>query len=284
VSKANFPSGASAVIIATGLNYPDALAAASLAAAKNAPILLVSGGSVPSATLTELMRLNPSVIYVLGGTAAVPMSAENVLDDVAPVTRLAGSDRYATAIQISKATHSGSVDTVYIVAGTSFVDALVGGPVAASSGSAMLLVRTTSIPGSVVSELKRLSPSKIVVVGGAAIVSQSVVNQLRSYADSVESISGDDRYETGALTSEHGFPHGADTVLVTTGALFPDGLSASGVAGDLHAPVLLVKPNALPGSVADELVRLDPSKVRILGGSAAVSDSVVAAITKLLNG
>ena len=72
-------------------------------------------------------------------------------------------------------------------------------------------------------------------------------------------------------------------MLIATGALFPDGLSASGVAGDLNAPVLLVKPDSLPSSVANELVRLDPSQIRILGGSAAISDSVEAAIEALFD-
>ena len=282
-SKANFPFGADAVIIATGLNYPDAVAAASLAEVADAPILLVAGGKVPGSTLTEVKRLDPSKIYILGGTAAVPNSAENVLDDVAPVTRLAGADRYLTAIEISKEAHPGPVNTVYLAAGTSFVEGLVGGPVAASSGNAILLVPSNKLPSALKSELNRLSPSKIVVLGGGGIVSQSVVDQLESYANSVESIAGSDRYHTGVLVSKHGFPGGAETVLIATGALFPDGLSASGVAGDLHAPVLLVKPDSLPSSVANELVRLDPSQIRILGGSAAISDSVEAAIENLFD-
>ena len=281
ISKANFAS-ADAVVIVTGLNYPDALAAASFAATIDAPILLVAGGTVPGATIREVQRLKPSKIYILGGTAAVPQSAENVLDDIAPVTRLAGSNRYGTAIQISRAAHAGPVDTVYLAPGTSFVEALVAGPVAASSGNAILLVPPTSLPGALVSEIQRLSPSKIVVIGGGSIVSHSVVDQLGAYAESVISISGSNRYATSVLVAEHGFPSGAETVLIVTGAVFPDALVGSRVAGHLNAPILIVELGSLPAVVAGELLRLDPLTVRVLGGPAAIADSVVQDVINLL--
>ncbi len=82
---------------------------------------------MPSSTLLEVRRLSPDRIYILGGTAAVPNSAQGVLDDVAPVTRLAGADRYETAVKISRATHSSTVDTLYVTAGTSFVEPLADG-------------------------------------------------------------------------------------------------------------------------------------------------------------
>jgi putative cell wall-binding protein len=271
------------VIIATGLNHPDALASASLAAAIDAPILLVAGGTVPGATLAEVNRLAPTQIFILGGTAAVPQSAENVLDDVAPVTRLAGANRYGTAIEISRATHSGPVDTVYVAPGTSFVEALVAGPVAASRNAGILLVPPTSVPGSVANELQRLDPASIVVVGGGGVISSSVVSQLGAYADSVTSISGANRYDTSVRVAQHGFPGGADTVLIATGAIFPDALAGAGVGGDLASPILLVESSNLPGVVASELGRLDPLTVRVLGGPAAVSDSVVAEMVALLD-
>jgi len=282
ISKAGFPSGSDAVIIATGLNHPDALAAAPLATRIDAPLLLVRGGSVPSSTLLEVRRLSPDRIYILGGTAAVPSSAQGVLDDVAPVTRLAGADRYETAVKISRATHSSTVDTLYVTAGTSFVEPLAAGPVAAVSQSGLLLVKPDSIPGVVANEISRLSPSKIVVVGGGVVVSQAVVNQLSAYAPTVQSISGSNRYHTSVLVSRHGFPSGADTVLIATGTIFPDALSGGGVAGDLDAPILLLEPGSLPFTVADELRRLNLSTVRILGGPAAVSSTVLSEIASLL--
>jgi putative cell wall-binding protein len=70
-------------------------------------------------------------------------------------------------------------------------------------------------------------------------------------------------------------------VFVATGAAFPDGLAAAGVAGRSHAPLLLVRPDALPGVVAAELRRLNPSTVVVLGSTGAVSAGVVSAIRAL---
>lgn len=57
VSEAVFPTGAGFVFIVTGVNFPDAVAAGPVAGMLNAPILLVTGTSVPSSTASELERL-----------------------------------------------------------------------------------------------------------------------------------------------------------------------------------------------------------------------------------
>jgi putative cell wall-binding protein len=78
ISKAFFPDGASIVYIATGLNFPDALAGTPLAALRDGPILLVSN-TVPSIILAEISRLAPTDIVILGGTGAVPLSVSYAL-------------------------------------------------------------------------------------------------------------------------------------------------------------------------------------------------------------
>jgi len=71
----------------------------------------------------------------------------------------------------------------------------------------------------------------------------------------VTRVAGPNRYATAAALSAYGFttaPH----VYVTTGQQFPDALAAVPVAAAAGAPVLLVQPDALPGIVAGELVRV----------------------------
>ena len=62
------------------------------------------------------------------------------------VTRLAGSDRYATSVQVSRSAY-GSSDSVFIATGTNFPDGLAGGPVAALLPGPLLLVSPTQLPG-----------------------------------------------------------------------------------------------------------------------------------------
>jgi putative cell wall-binding protein len=71
VSRATFPDGADNVYIATGLNFPDALAAATMAGRKPGPVLLVTASGVPAVTAAELFRLDPSRVVILGGSGVV---------------------------------------------------------------------------------------------------------------------------------------------------------------------------------------------------------------------
>ncbi len=93
-----------AVFIASGENYPDGLVSGSAAAVSGGPILLVTKDGIPAETAAELVRLNPDKIYIAGGTAVISAAVETQLAAYAPVvTRLSGSNRYATAAAISAA-------------------------------------------------------------------------------------------------------------------------------------------------------------------------------------
>jgi type VII secretion-associated serine protease mycosin len=182
ISRATFSGGAGLVYVATGGNYPDALAAGAAAAKNNAPILLVSQNGLPGATAAELSRLHPGQIIVMGGPGAVSDAVLNQLRGFAPsVQRISGSDRYATAVAISVATHApNSVTNVYVAVGSSYPDGLAAGPVAGLNGSPLLLVGTNTLPASVAAELRRLDPANVFVVGGTGVVSDAVKNAIRA--------------------------------------------------------------------------------------------------------
>ena len=189
--------------------------------------------------------------------------------------RLSGVDRYATAVALSQATFSPGVPAVYIATGTTFPDALAGGVPAALEHAPALLVGRDVIPQVVDDELQRLTPQRIVILGGTAAVSQSVAQQLAAYTSGpVERLAGSDRYATAAAISQDTFPSGADRVLVASGRAFPDALSGVPAAASQHAPILLVEPDALPGATRQEIQRLAPNEIVILGGTSAVSDQV----------
>lgn len=95
-------------------------------------------------------------------------------------------------------------------------------------------------------------------------------------------LAGSDRYATAAAVSAAAFPHGAPAVVVASGEGFPDALSASVLAARLGGPLLLAKAGSLPQPTADEIARLKPSRVVIVGGTPSVSDSVRAALARLV--
>lgn len=94
------------VYIATGENFPDALGAAAAAGAVGAPVLLVQQNGVPSATTTELNRLQPEKIIIVGGTGVISDAVKTTLEGLGfgpTVERIAGPDRYSTAAALSAA-------------------------------------------------------------------------------------------------------------------------------------------------------------------------------------
>jgi len=80
LSRRVFDPGVAAVFIATGEDYPDALAAGPAAAAAGGHLLLVPRGSVPAVVSAELRRIRPRPVVVVGGTAAVSDGAKATID------------------------------------------------------------------------------------------------------------------------------------------------------------------------------------------------------------
>ncbi len=181
ISRAGFPGGASVVYVATGLGFADALAGGAAAARRGGPLLLTDPDVLPSVTRNELERLGPGEIVVLGGTGAVSEAVEAQLSAIAPTRRLAGTDRYATAVAASQDAFPTGAKRVYVAVGTDFPDALAGGAAAGVAGGPVLLVRSDSIPSVVASELARLAPSEIVVLGGIGVVTPDVELALDAY-------------------------------------------------------------------------------------------------------
>jgi putative cell wall-binding protein len=128
--------------------------------------------------------LDPDRIVVVGGPAVVSDAVMGSLAKYAvsgSVTRLWGADRYGTSVAISEASFAPGVPVVYVAVGTGFADALSVAPVGGVEGAPVLLTRSGSLPGVVARELGRLDPERIVVVGGPAVLSNVVIQQLGPY-------------------------------------------------------------------------------------------------------
>ncbi len=274
-SARTFERGVPLAHVASGEAFADALAGGPAAALVGGPLLLVERDAVPEATATELRRLAPGGIVVLGGESAVSVEVEAALADLSEgtVERRAGADRFATAAAISAATVEPGVAHVVVAPGADFPDALAGGAAVARDGGPVLLTRRDDLPEATRAELERLAPTAITVLGGPSVVADDVVDALQGIAPTAR-VAGGDRYATAALAAADVTATGG-TVLVATGEDFPDALAATPVAAHADAPVLLVRPDGLPAATRDALVRLAPSQVVVLGGPEAVGDAVL---------
>ncbi|HEX2141713.1 MAG TPA: cell wall-binding repeat-containing protein, partial [Candidatus Limnocylindria bacterium] len=236
ISRHGFPTGAPVVYLATGGDFPDALAGGVSAAQAGGPILLAKRDELPAATAAELARLKPQRVVVLGGTGVVSDAVANAAaayaTDKVP-QRLAGANRYATAAAVSRDAFPTGAAVAYLVTGGNYPDALAGGVLAARKGGPVLLVTPNTLPGATAAELDRLNPQTVVVIGGTAAVSDAVLNGAGKYATSgqlPQRIHGSDRWSTAVAISKAAFPTAPDRAFVATGVAFPDALAAVPVA------------------------------------------------------
>ncbi|WP_162802855.1 cell wall-binding repeat-containing protein [Ornithinimicrobium avium] len=280
VVLADYAPGLDTVYLASGRQFPDALAGAALAGAQDAPVLLTRPDRLPDATRSALRTLAPQHVVVLGGPAAV---AEPVLEEVTALgldtTRLFGSNRYATAAAVSA--QLDPADSAFVASGLGYPDALAGAGAAGAAAAPVLLTRQDTLPAVAAAELVRHQPDTVYVLGGTTAVSDSVVDQIEALGLTVVRVGGTDRYGTAAavaaLHGEAGFPH----AWVASGLGFADALSAAPLAGREDGAILLTRPGSLPQATAAALLGGSPAAVTVLGGEAAVGAEVAQAIADL---
>lgn len=157
------------------------------------------------------------------------------------IVRYAGADRYETAVLVSETTYPAGNDTVIVVSGQDFPDALSASGLAGLNDAPILFSRQGSLPEVTIAELERLAPSVVYIVGGSGAVSDAVASQIAGITSSpfVERLGGTDRYETAVLVAEKVVDlGGSDTeVLLATGTNYIDALSASSVAAGEGIPM-----------------------------------------------
>ncbi|MFL6116903.1 MAG: cell wall-binding repeat-containing protein [Catenulispora sp.] len=168
------------VIVATGRNFPDALAAGPLGAVENAPIVLSDNAAFDPATAAFV--LSHQAIDPVGGYALRAVGTLNTTGKV--VNRsLFGPSRYETAVAVADmvAQITGHVPTgVGIASGLTFPDALTGGAYAANAGMPLLITEPTTLSGPTRYRLSGWinSLTFVTVFGGTAAVNEGVVNDI----------------------------------------------------------------------------------------------------------
>jgi putative cell wall-binding protein len=205
-----------------------------------------------------------------GGGATAPVGT------AASVTRLAGTDRIATAVTVSQSSFpAGNAGAVVLARADDYPDALVGGPLAAARNAPLLLTEDATLPAATATEIKRVLPAggTVYVLGGTSAVPTSVANQLTSFGYQVVRYSGADRYATAVVVATAlGSP---TTVLLATGTNFPDALAAGPAAAHVHGAILLTDGSTVPAETATYLAGAQV-KYAIGGPAAAAVPSATA--------
>lgn len=259
-SQDAFAGGADTVVIATGANFPDALAAAGLCGACDAPLLLVPTASLPSAVSAEIDRLGATRAIIIGGTKAVSAAVQTALAAkpalVGNVSRIAGTDRYGTMRLVAEAmqTELGTPLTdAIVVSGANFPDALSVSPLAYAGNRPILLTPTAYAHPALLATLDSVGVENATIVGGTPAVSAAAEQQIETALGSqTERWSGSNRYETSRIVAENSVATGAlsrEFIGYASGLNFPDGLSGGVASARMGGALLLTMPYVEPSSV-----------------------------------
>lgn len=177
------PAGRPRVYLASGEDFPDALAGAALAAHERAPMLLTRGDRLDAATISQLRRLGAPEVVVLGGVSAVSdaVAEQAAAHSGGSFRRLSGADRYATMARVAEQFPAGR-SPAYVASGEDFPDALVAAAIAGGlRGVPVVLTADERVPGSTGAALTRQDPWAMFVLGGPRGVTDATLARLSDY-------------------------------------------------------------------------------------------------------
>jgi hypothetical protein len=259
---------AAAAVLASSGDFPDAIAGAPLARLNGGPLLLSGRDELDGRVRDELERaVEPGgVVYLLGGTGVLGPAVESAVRSAGfRPARVAGVDRYATAVAIAE--RLPDRELVLIADGRRFEEGLVAGAAAAATGGAVVLTDGGRLPAST-DEFLASDPHRHLAVGAAAAAAPGAE---RIVATSVAELSQKvlDRLQPRV-----------SSIAVAGVRTFADALAGAPHIAFLAGGLLLTDSDELSGPVAEEL-RQRGSLVRevvLYGGTASLSEGVAEAI------
>lgn len=291
------------VVLATGENFPDALAGNFLAGALSTPILLTRRDSLPLDTSSALITLKATKVTLLGGTGAISTAVENDLRGRGyTVKRVAGATRYETALEAGRqgirdnGDAVGTVNgkkTAILASGERFPDALAGGPMAWSAKLPVLLTGPNFLSPEAATGIRDFGIEQVLILGGTSAVSSNVETQVKAMTGvTTVRLDGRDRTETATTVATYAQDNLAFSKSDINLARGDDGgMGADALAGGPHAgreksPILLANgPTSLDAASMANATFLNANKTtletgHIFGGTTAVSQAVADAAAR----
>lgn len=257
------------VIIASGSNYPDALAAAGLAGVKNAPIILTDPHEFSPQAEQAMQQLKPQHVIIVGGVAAVSKSIQDHIwrGYTHNINRVSGNTRIETSVKLYEQGIGSWGDTAIIATSANYADALSISSYAFAKKAPIFLCD----PNSGLTAQQRVALGKfkqLLVVGGETAVPSRHLEGL-NYSRK----SGATRYDTSLAIAKYALNNGmeSDNLVFATGANFADALAAGPLAGKTNSIMLLAENESSPTVSYASQLRNDTANAVIAGGENAVN-------------
>ena len=194
------------------------------------------------------------------------------------VNRLAGANRYETAIAISSDNFE-KADTVILTNAQNYADGIAGVPLASKLNAPILLTAADKLNDKTLEEIKRLGAKNVIILGGESAVSADVAKALEDENYVVESLEGKSRFSTAAAIAQKVNDAPTDIFFVY-GMGFADTLSVSSVAALKNAPIVyLTTDGELNADTAAYLETLKEKgcvkNAYVIGGTSVISDDMM---------
>ena len=290
ISKEGWKNGSDKVVIINGDVSIDGIISTPLATTYNAPILLVEKNNVPNSVKSELKRLNPRDVIIIGDENAISKTTANQIKSTvnASQTRLNGSNRYETSLLIAKEIDKNhDVEKVYITnANGGEVDALTIAAKAGQDKQPIILTDKDSITDNTYKWLKSEDLQNAYFIGGPQMISTNVINKVNDITkDNVTNnrVYGADRHETNANVIKKFYTDDElEAVLVAKSDVLVDALAAGPLAANLKSPILITPKTYVSAYHKDNLEAKSANKVYKIGGglTSKVMSSIASSLSK----
>lgn len=274
ISRDNF-SSAETVILANGVNYADALAAAPLAGVNHSPILLTESKSLLKETMDEIRRLGAKNVIIVGGESSVSPAVQSDLKAKGlKVERISGKSRYSTSLEVAKKVRekSSNKTSAIVVSGQSFADALSVSSLATKNGTPIVLTEATKMSNESKKEMNTWGIENITVVGGQNSVNDAALSGIN--AKSKSRIAGKSRYSTSLAVAKAAYGN-ADRILLASGENAADALSAGAVTNVAKSPLVLVGKNSVSPELKEFIKTNKVGRITVIGGESWVPSSII---------
>lgn len=298
-------------LLATGMNFPDALGGGPVAFAENMPLAITKVDDMPDNVIEELKAAGISKVLVLGGESAVSQAVVDELKDkgITVEKRFAGRDRAETSTMLAEYAMSdlGFTDTAVNVASGYIqgdgADALGGAALTGKQERALLITKSEDTPGEAVlaflGEVSDTLTGGVIFGGEAALTTGAEVAMEKAVLGSGAQIGNElyDSVEEAVAAAEAGDTitvFGQDnpgftvdkagiTIQGEKGAALTGGVTVRGV-DDVTISNLTIEPTDVGGQVAG--VYLDNAEGIVIKGISVTGagDDTGAGVINATNG
>ncbi len=276
-SRQAYPSGSVPVayLVSGGAMSNLGYAAIAAGATQGGPALLTARDSIPSAIATELTRLRPTRIIVVGSTDAVSSAVERAAKRwTGDVRRLGNSSRASTAQAINRFAFT-SATQAWVVDQSDVSDGVVGavaagahrGPVVVLDGDATDLHPTNA------SLLRDLGVSRVTIVGPTSAVGTGIENDLKALVGSsgVVRAAGTDSSSTSARVNTLAWPSPTrGTAYLANGLVLTDAFAGATLAARTQRPLFVTVPYCADATVRSALLDPGYTRVVLVGGETSI--------------